>query len=1584
MTQSQSLSPERLELLRRMLRDKGLAPGGGARPIPVRAADASPVGLSTAQERVWVHEELSPGSAAYVMPSAIRLRGRVEAEVVRRCWALLVERHAALRTRVGLVDGEPVQDVAPVFEPALGVTDLTPLPESERAERLAELNAQACEPFDVRTGPLLRLHLVHESAHEHLLLMTVHHLVADGWSISLLVDEFARCYEALAAGREPDFAPIPIAYTDFTAWQNSQSTSGEAREQLGWWRERLAGAPALLNLPWDRPRPAALSHRGGRESVAIPGGTARALLELGRSTGATAFMTLLAAHTALMARYSGEQDLVIGTPVAGRTRPELENLVGYLSNTVALRLDLRADPSFAELLETVRETCLEAFARQDVPFQRVVQELAADRDLSHTPLFQVMFLVGERNAVTRMPGSGLELEREEPDTGTAKFDLSVHAEDRGDELVFTFQYAADLFDAETVRRMAGDLRTLIAAAVADPHRPVTRLPLASDGVPHAIAAGHAARPVHERISEQARRTPDAVAVTHDGHDTTTYAELESRANRLAHRLQAEGIGPESVVGILADRSADLVTAILAALKAGAAYLPLDPDYPAERLSHMLTDSRTAAVLTTTRHVHRLPAHVVVELSPEDPDTAAHPDTPPETAVHPDNLAYLIYTSGSTGTPKAVGVAHRQLDAYLAWAEGLLDDPAAEIPAIGSICFDASLKQLLGPLLRGAAVRIIDAETVRDPVELLRTLRPLSRFSINCVPSLWSELLAAIEAGEAAPPGLTGLLLGGERLPGDLVRRTRAALPAVRITNLYGPTEATANASAGRVEPDSVVTMGTARPGTALYVLDGALQPVPPGVAGELWIGGDGLARGYLGKPGLTAARFLPDPYAATADARMYRTGDRVRQRADGTVEFLGRTDDQLKLRGFRIEPAEIESVLAAHPAVREAAVALAEVGGRQRLIGYVVPDQQTMPHRAELLRWLTERLPAYQVPSDLVTLAELPRTPAGKTDRRALPVPASPHAGPSGRRDAPATLTEEVLHGIWAEALGVAAIGRTEDFFELGGHSLVATRLATRVRQTFRTIVPLRVIFEQRTIAGLARWLDQRTGMRPASGETPIPALPRDGSVPLPLSFAQQRLWFLGRLVPDTPMYNLPIAVRLRGPLDVQALQKAFDAVVARHEVLRSLVETRDGTPVLRVAAERPLPIAVEDLSTLPEPEREEAARCRADAEVLRPFALDADPPMRLLLLRLGAEENVLVLSMHHIAWDAFSVENLFTELSAGYAAAIDHKPIDLPPLPLQYADYAAWQRAALTGDELERHVAYWRGRLGIKPERLSLPRTGEWTPADTRAEQVATTVLPSVVRDALKSLCAQEGVTLYMALLAGFSLVLRDLSGSDDISIGTPYANRARGELQPLIGMFVNTLVLRVGLGEDTGFRKLLAHVREITLGAYAHQDLPFEKLVEELQPAREASGSPYFQAWMAFHAEAPAGRDVGRRLPLAGLRTELFDLGPGAARHELRLDAWEQPNGLFCSFGCPAGLFDGGLLDRLASGLELVLRTVAEQPETTPRQLADALAGLNRRQWMERGERLQEAGLRGLRPGGRRATANTDVHSETIAQER
>lgn len=1512
----------------------------------VAAAHDDVVPLSFAQERLWFLDQLDPGSPAYNIAWTVRLSGALDRGALRAALDFLVARHEALRSRFPAVAGRPQLCID---EP--GSLGLVELDIAGEAELQAVLARHARAPFVLATGPLLRAVLVRRSADEHLLMLVMQHIITDATSNHVLFDELVASYAAFAAGRPPAL-PLPeIRYADYALWQRQQRLDAGQAADLAWWRARLAGMPAALELPTDYPRPAEQQFRGAWIRRSLPSGLVRALRELAREQQCTLYMVLLAAFDVLLSRYSGSEDIVVGTPVEGRTERSLEQLVGLFINTLVMRTDLAGDPPFTELLQRVRTVTLEAQAHQDLPFEKLVEALRPARSLSRAPLFQVMFnLIRMPEEQQQAAGIAFRLDRL-VDQGVSSFDLTLTAGEQGEQVGLIFEYATDLFAARTIGQLADSCLCLLQGIVECPEQAISRLPLldeagrrhlVDDFNPPVLAASFV--PVHQAVAGNAARRPDAMAVSQGGN-SLRYGELEARANRLAHFLLARGLPAGARVGICLSREPSLLVAVLAVLKAGAAYVPLDPAYPPARIAAMADHADLALLLVDAKTRACFADDDTRLLQPDAlrAETDRCAASPPALRVSADDPAYLLYTSGTTGRPKAVMVTHGNLASALsAWLELYALRPGESHLQMASAAFDVFSGDWVRALGSGGRLVLCPRETLLEPSALLTLLIREKIAVAEFVPAVIRLLLAHADAQDLQLPALRLLIVGSDLWFAAEAAALRArCAPGTRVFNSYGVAEATIDSACFEVGDDmpaaGAVPVGKPLANARLYVVDARGDIVPAGVPGELWIGGAGVARGYFGQPELGAEKFIADPFSGVPGARLYRSGDRARWRHDGNLELLGRTDLQFKLRGFRIEPAEVEARLTEHPAIRHAVVDRRETAaGDACLVAWIVPGDAAVPV-ADLRLKLQASLPEHLIPNIFVTLPALPLNPNGKIDRAALPEPqwGATHSGPIpvGAR----TPVEEVICTLFAEVLGRRVVGVHDDFFASGGHSLLATRLVARIRDALQRELPLRVIFTTPTPAGIAAALDDARG----SGRLHAPHLSRyrkrpdspQADMPAPLSAMQQRLWFLDRLQPDSRAWHLPWAVRLRGRLDRDALQVAVDALVARHAVLRTRFVEDDGVATQQVLKPEDIPagwISAEFLALNGRDPQQAAAEYLQGLH----FELATGPLWQLRVLEIAPDDQLLVLAMHHIITDGWSLSVLNRELATAYQAALHGTAPDWDPLPLQYADYARWQADWLASGELAQQLDFWREALQGAPALLSLPADQPRESAGVAHGAWHHCLLPSHRCAALHELARAQGCTLFMVLLAAFDVLLGRHAGSEDVLVGTPLAGRPHTELEGLIGFFLNTLVLRTDLSGDPAFSELLVRVRRVTLDAYAHADVPFEKLVEVLAPQRSLNHGPIVQVLFTLHNQP--------RVPLvlSGLESEPVPVSVEAAKFDLGVHVAEEAGGLDIAFAWRSALFSRTRMESLAADFVALLEAVAQAPETRLSRLLPAVS--------------------------------------------
>ncbi len=1519
--------------------------------------------LSMAQQRLWFLDQLDPAaSAAYHLPAALRLLGKLDVAALQATLDRLVARHESLRTSFVAQGGVPYQQIAAEdcgF--ALSHEDVSSLSAGEREALVARLTVdEARAPFDLSTGPLIRGRLIRVSDDEHVLLVTQHHIVTDGWSIGVMVREVAALYTAFHDGQIDPLPPLEIQYADYAQWQRSWLQGEELARQSEFWKNHLSAAPALLNLPHDRPRPAVQSHSGGTVPVMLSPDLTAHLRTFSQLHGVTLFMTLLSAWSLLLSRLSGQQDVVIGTPVANRQRREVEGLIGFFVNTLALRLRFDEQPSVASLLARVKETTLAAFANQELPFEQVVEAVQPQRSLSHSPLAQVTFTWNNREHGqtdgTTLQLPGLTLATVNHAHETIQVDLQLLLDDAGDVISGVLVYARDLFDRETIERWTGHFVQLLEAMVSDASVAASTLPLLSAAERRQLletfndtsVAYPSEALIHELFEQQATQQPGAVAVV-DENESLTYGELNERANKLGHYLIGLGVKADDRVAICCERNADLIVGLLGILKAGGAYVPLDPSHPRDRLAWMLEDSAPVALLIQAEVEALLPETElpVLRLDVDLPVLARRlpANNPAVSGLHSRHLAYVIYTSGSTGTPKGVMIEHRCVDRLV------INNPyfSASSEDCFAHCanptFDAATWEIWGALLNGARLLVLPPSVVMEPAQLN------ARLHAGGVTALWLTVGLFNQYVDSLPDAfgqLRYLLVGGDALDPRTIRQLlESEQRPAHVVNGYGPTETTTFASThdiGEVAADArSIPLGKPIANTRIYVLDEHGQLVPVGVEGEIHIGGDGVARGYLNRAELTAERFLVDPFLAGARGRMYKTGDRGRWLADGTLEYLGRNDSQVKIRGFRIELGEIEVALSQCAGVRDAVVlAREDVPGDKRLVAYLVGEEGFDLLVADLRDVLSRQLPEYMLPSAFVQLDCLPLTANGKLDRRALPAPEAT-ALSVREYEAPQGEVEQALAMLWQELLRVERVGRHDQFFELGGHSLLAVQLVSQIRATLGVEVPLRELFAGSSLSVLAEVVR-------AAGASTMGRIQRaDRSQPLPLSLAQQRLWFLHQLDPAaSAAYHMPAVLRLLGKLDVAALQATLDRLIARHEGLRTSFIAIDGVPYQQIAPEdRGFALRHDDLSSLSAEDGETAVLRSAAEEACAPFDLSTGPLIRGRLLRVSVDEHVLLVTQHHIVTDGWSIEVMVREVAALYTAFHDGQIDPLPPLEIQYADYAQWQRSWLQGEELARQSEFWKNHLSAAPVLLELPHDRPRPAVQSYSGgKVPVTLSPELTAN-LRAFSQRYGVTLFMTLLSAWGSLLSRLSGQEDIVIATPVANRQRREIENLIGFFVNMLAVRLRFEDKPSVASLLARVKETTLAAFANQELPFEQVVEAVQPQRSLSHSPLAQVTFTWNNHERTQTD-GTTLQLPGLTLASVNPAHQTIQVDLQLlldDAGDAISGVLVY---ARDLFDRETIERWTSYFVRLLETMVVDASMAIDRLP-LLSDAERRQMLE-----------------------------------
>ncbi|QHG23266.1 non-ribosomal peptide synthetase [Pseudomonas sp. DTU12.1] len=1458
---------------------------------------------SLAQNRLWITWQLDPHSSAYTIPGALRLRGELDEDALQASFAQLIQRHEALRTRFYERDGQGYQRVDAQREFAVQVIDLRDLPVAEREARAAQIREdEARTQFDLEQGPLLWVTLVRLDDEDHQLLVTMHHIIADGWSLNVLIDEFSRLYAAASQGQPLALPALAVQYADYGSWQRQWLAEGEGQRQLAYWQRQLGDEHPTLNLATDHPRSAQQRHSASRYSVRLDADLGAAIRQTAQAHQATPFVLLLAAFQSLLHRYSGQREIRIGVPNANRGRHETQGLIGFFINTLVLRAEVDARLPFSELLAATRLAATEAQAHQDLPFEQLLEAFPQAREQG---LFQVMFNHQQRDlsALRRLPGL---LAQELPwHSREAKFDLQLHSEeDRSGRLSLSFDYADELFDASTIQRLAAHLVSLLQAVCAQPQQALGDIPLlnANEHAQQRTWSEAPCAPAQHLVPEQLNQHSDERTALVWQDASLTFGQLHTQANRLAHYLRDKGVGPDVCVAIAAERSPQLLIGLLAILKAGGAYVPLDPDYPADRLAYMLADSGVQLLLTQTHLLQQLPvAEGVSVIAMDSLKLDSWPTQAPGLHLDPDNLAYVIYTSGSTGQPKGVGNTHGALAERLQWMQATYQlDESDVLMQKAPISFDVSVWECFWPLITGCRLVLAGPGEHRDPHRIAQLVQEHGVTTLHFVPPLLQLFVDEPLAAECT--SLRRVFSGGEALPAELRNRVLAQWPAVQLHNRYGPTETAINVTHWHCQDADGERSPIGRPlgNVICRVLDAQFNLLPAGVPGELCIGGIGLARGYLGRAGLTAERFVADPLGA-AGARLYRTGDRVRWAADGVLEYLGRLDQQVKLRGFRVEPEEIEARLLAQHGIAQAVVLIRDTAGGAQLIGYYTASGELAEQDVKAA--LAAELPEYMVPAQLIRLDAMPLSPSGKVDRRALPEPVwqvREHVEPQ-------TALEQQIAGIWRTVLGLPRIGLRDDFFALGGHSLLATQIISRTRQACDVELPLRTLFEASELGDFAEQvrLIQASGQR--NQQTAIGKV--DRSQPVPLSYSQQRMWFLWQMEPDSPAYNVGGMARLRGVLDVGRFEAALQALIMRHETLRTTFPSIDGVARQKVAAQSSVRMSWQDFSGLTEAERQLRLQQLADQEAHSPFNLETGPLLRACLVKAGDQEHYLVLTLHHIVTEGWAMDIFARELSALYEAFIDERESPLEPLPVQYLDYSVWQRQWLEAGERQRQLDYWTTQLGNEHPLLELPSDRPRPAVQSHQGELYRFDLSADLAARVRAFNAEHGLTLFMTMTATLATLLYRYSGQTDLRIGAPVANRIRPESEGLIGAFLNTQVVRCQLDGQMRVGELFEHVRHTVIEGQSHQDLPFDHLVEALQPPRSAAYNPLFQVMCNVQRW-----EFQQSRQLAGMTVEYLANDARATKFDLNLEVTDLDHRLGCCLTYSTDLFDEPRIARMA----------------------------------------------------------------------
>ena len=1529
-----------------------------ARSLPpmIKADRVEPPPLTFAQQRLWFLDQMQPGNTAYNMSWAFRLIGNLDQACILKSLNVLLQRHEALRTAVG-TDGERLwQHILPVGMLDVPVIDFSHLDRAVAEQRIAKaIKDEAAKPYNLQVAPLVRSVLFREQQEAHVFFLGMHHIIFDGWSFDILIKELFTIYSELLHGKHPLLPELPIQYGDFAAWQRTWLNDKEIALQLGYWKQKLSGELSQLDVPTDRPRPAVQTFNGSEVSTWLPPDLVLSLDNLAREERASLFMVMLAAFKAVLCRHSGAEDICVGSPFSGRTLPETQSLIGFFVNTVVLRTNLDGNPSFREVVKRVRSVILEAQIHQDLPFERIVEAVAPKRDLSRNPLFQVFFnhIAAQTKFSAEFEGIKIEPFAGYQGEGQAKFDLTFYIEEYDKSVRIRMVYNKDLFDTSRMSIMMDQYVHFLEQAIADPDERINLCSLVSSSQarylpdPAVPLSSLWKGAIHDRLSEIARKFPENTAVSDPTH-RWTYKELEQYSNRLAKHLISRRICRGDVIAVYGDRCSILMLTLLGVLKAGAAFFILNPAYPEARLVKMLKAAQPAGFLLLEpagKPVGELNEYIEdygFKIRMEIPRTKAALEgslsetalEAPRVKVGPEDTAYIIFTSGTTGDPKGIVGTHRPLSHFINWhCERFGFTESERFSMLSGLAHDPLLRDIFTPLWVGGVLCIPEQEVTLIPERFRNWMREQRVTVSHMTPALslvLTEDYRGTDGGEEGLSELRHIFFGGDVLTGQHLERVRRVAPKVECVNFYGTTE-TPQAMGYHVvdekEGDEFgwrIPLGCGIEGAQLLILNAAGRLAGVGELGEIHVRTPYLSKGYLNDNDLTNARYIQNPYTSAAEDRLYKTGDLGRYMPDGAVMFYGREDGQVSVRGFRVELGEIESRIKEMGAVSNCAVVLLEDrAGDQRLVAYYVLRLGDNGAALDFRSYLRSKLPDYMVPQHFVELESIPLTPNGKVDRKALPKPETDKAL-EHRYVAPRTETEQKIAGVWQEVLNREMVGIHDDFFELGGHSLLATQVVSRINRFFNIQLPLRRLFEARTVESLTKTVLESSESSPETTSMHFPeVLPVPRNQRLPLSFSQERLWFLHQLEPESIAYSMPSMIRLHGTLDIKALTRAFYELARRHETLRTTFHESEGRAEQLIAAEPSFSPKVIDLRHLPAEERENEVLRLTGIESKQPFKLNEGPLFRVSLYRKADEDHVLHVNMHHMISDYWSLEVISRELVAFYTALINGASPQLPELPVQYADYAYCMRQWLQVEVLEAHLAYWKEKLGGELTALELPTDRPRPAVQTHKGAECSLDLPSELVDKLKLLGRKGAASLFMVLLAVFKLLLHRLSGQNNIVVGSPVSGRTRVEMEGLIGFFINTLVMRTDLSGDPAFEELLQRVRDTALGAYAHQEMPFEKLVEALAPQRDLSRTPLFQIFFN-HIRA---NEQHSELP--GLVVEATGAIEREAKFDITLYVWEQRASIRLSALYNADLFTA---DRIAAMLDLykgLLEQVAARPE-------------------------------------------------------
>ncbi len=1396
--------------------------------------------LSLTQQRFWFLDQMEGANPAYNIVRVLNLQGSLNFTALEGAIATIINRHETLRTSFGTADGKPIQVIADKLAFTLPVIDLQELAEDQKTTEAQRLTTnEYLRPFALNESSLLRVTLMQLGAESHQLLVIMHHIISDAWSAGNFLQELSVIYSALTAGLPSPLPKLSIQYADYAYWQRQWL---ENQPALDYWKQQLADIPAVIELPTDRSRTAIQTFRGDLQKFQFDSQLTHKLKNLSQKSGSSLFMTLLTAFVILLSRYSGQEDIIIGSPISNRNRVALEPLIGFFVNTLVLRTRLEGNPTFIELLQQVRQMALDAYAHQDIPFDQLVETLQPQRHLSHSPLFQVMFVLqnspSSKLELRDLQVTQMELARA---TAGATFDLTLSMQEKdselGTELIGAFEYNANLFDTDTIARMVESFHTLVEAVVANPQERIRTLPLLTASQKHQLlvewnhtGTDYPQKSIHQLFEEQVEKTPDAVAVIFEDQQLT-YKQLNLQANKLAHYLQFLGVEPEILVGVYLERSLEMIVGYLGILKAGGAYVPLDPNYPPERLNYMVADSQMSIILT---HSSLLP-HLSLTLEQSQTkiicwdkdfeiEIASQSCDNPINNFTPENLAYVIYTSGSTGRPKGVLIQHSGLLNLVFWHLNNFQVKSSDrTTQLAGTAFDAAVWELWPYLVVGASIYLIKSEFLLSP-EILQEKLTSHHITISFIPTPLAEQLCLLPWSENTT--LRTMLTGGDRLNSYPSNK----LP-FKFFNNYGPTENTVVTTSGQILSEASDSkfppIGLPIANTQVYILDRYLQLLPIGVYGEIYIGGLSLARGYLNRPDLTSERFIANPFVA--NERLYKTGDLGRYLPDGNIDFLGRIDHQVKIRGFRIELGEIETVLSQHPQVQQVVVIVREDHPENKyLTAYIVSKTETLTS-SELRQFLKGNLPEYMIPAAFVILKALPLTPNGKVDRRILPKPETTNLALETAFVAPGTALEAKLAEIWCTVLHREQVGIYDNFFELGGHSLLITSVISRIQEHFSIVLPLRSLFTAPTIAELSQVIIAHQ-LDAIAVDTLPPLVPQARDTSIPLSFAQESIWQLQQLAPESCAYNSFFILRFTGSLSAIALESSFNEIIRRHEILRTAFTIVEGQPVQVITPFLTIPLEIIDLQNLPLIERTSGAERLAALQYNHHFDLALVPLIKTTLLQLTPEEHWLTINMHHIITDGWSFGLLLEELGILYAAFVNGLPSPLPELPVHYADFTLWQRQYFNEKVIEKQLAYWLQKLtntSLESDESSnqLQLSNENTSA-----AIYSVVLPVSIVTSIEAICRSQKVSIFVIILTALNILLFKRNSKNEILVMATIGNRSLIETEKMIGCFINDVILRSDLYSEQTGEILLEQAQETLTEAINNKEIACQTVTDTI----------------------------------------------------------------------------------------------------------------------------------------------------------